>query len=173
MPEVTVGDSAVDQDRLVVGVADLVVSNDPTATISTHALGSSIGITAYDCETRVGGLLHLMLARPPDGGGGEDRPYTYATQAIPRMVAQLEARGADPKNLVICAAGAAEIMRDGGFFAIGKRNRTMMRKILWRMNLVLKAEDTGGSHARMMSLNLATGAVSVSVVGEGRVLWST
>lgn len=173
MPGVTAGNSGVDQGQLVVGIADLIVSNDPTATIRTYALGSCIGITAYDGETKVGGLLHFMLPKPPEDGGDEDRPCMYATRAIPTMVDQLEARGADPKKLVICAAGAAEILQDGGFFAIGKRNRTIMRKILWRKNLVLTAEDTGGCQARTMSLNMATGEVSIRIVGEGRVLWST
>ena len=46
---------------LVVGVADMVVSNDPSAELVTYSLGSCLGITVYDPVKKVGGLLHLML----------------------------------------------------------------------------------------------------------------
>ena len=45
----------------VVGVADMVVSNDSSAEIVTYSLGSCLGITIYDAVKKVGGLLHLML----------------------------------------------------------------------------------------------------------------
>ena len=47
----------------------------------------------------------------------------------------------------------------------------MMRKMFRDMRLELAAEDTGGSFARTISLNLQTGMVSVYANGERRVLW--
>jgi hypothetical protein len=47
--------------QVVVGVADMKVSNRPEEVLVTHALGSCIGVAIYDPEAKVGGLLHFML----------------------------------------------------------------------------------------------------------------
>src|SRR5262245_51470130 len=52
---------AAPKKTLVVGVADMVVSNDAGSEIVTYSLGSCLGITVYDPAKKVGGLLHLML----------------------------------------------------------------------------------------------------------------
>ncbi|MFT6079977.1 MAG: chemotaxis protein CheD, partial [Planctomycetota bacterium] len=49
---------------LVVGVADMVIGAVEDDQIVTYALGSCIGLTAYDPVARVGGLLHFMLPQP-------------------------------------------------------------------------------------------------------------
>ena len=88
------------------------------------------------------------------------------------MFRQLTERGALQNRMVLVAAGGAEILEGAANMAIGKRNRTMLRKVLWKMNLSLAAEDTGGAIARTMSLDLADGRVLVRVRGEDKVLWS-
>ena len=47
--------------RLVVGVGDMIVSNNAASTLSTYALGSCVAIAAYDPVVKAGGLLHIML----------------------------------------------------------------------------------------------------------------
>ena len=47
--------------RVVVGVGDMAVSNNPQMVLSTYALGSCVGIVAYDSVMKVGGLLHILL----------------------------------------------------------------------------------------------------------------
>ncbi|NIT59820.1 MAG: chemotaxis protein CheD, partial [Aliifodinibius sp.] len=47
--------------KTVVGVSDLRVSGNTDETIITYALGSCLGIAAYDPTINVGGLLHVML----------------------------------------------------------------------------------------------------------------
>jgi len=47
--------------QLVVGVADMKISNQTQQLIVTHALGSCIGVAVYDPKVKVGGLLHYML----------------------------------------------------------------------------------------------------------------
>ena len=55
--------------------------------------------------------------------------------------------------------------------AIGKRNRTMMRKVLWKMNLSHSTGETGGSVARPLSLSLDTGEVLVRSDDQNNVWW--
>ena len=59
-PDTTHLKPAVD-GKIVVGVADLAVTDDPTTSLITYALGSCIGVTIYDPAARVGGMLHFML----------------------------------------------------------------------------------------------------------------
>ena len=43
-----------------VGMADYKVGKNP-ATLISYGLGSCIGVSLYDPQTKVGGLLHIML----------------------------------------------------------------------------------------------------------------
>ena len=58
--------------RIVVGVGDMAVSNNTNMTISTYALGSCVGIVAFDPFVNVGGILHIML--PDSTLSPEKRP---------------------------------------------------------------------------------------------------
>ena len=157
--------------RVIVGVADLKLATGPTGSITTHALGSCIGLTVYDPETHVGGMLHYMLAAPKDKEKARQKPAMYAVSGIPLLFREAYELGAAKERLIVCAAGASEILDDRAGFSIGKRNRTMLRKLFWKNGIVLHAEDTGGNVARHMTLDLATGQVTVRIKSEETVLW--
>ena len=158
--------------KIVVGVGDLKVSKDPSKDIYTYALGSCIGITIFDPETKVGGMLHFMLPQPGKDKNRLDlNPLMFGSTGIPQLFKQCYALGAVKERLIVCAAGAAEVMTHGKSFAIGDRNRTIMRKIFWKNNIVLAAEDTGGNDARTMSLAMETGTVTLKIRGKEVVLW--
>jgi chemotaxis protein CheD len=53
--------AAVFAQRVVIGVGDMAVSNNRNSVLSTYALGSCIGLIAYDPVAMCGGILHLML----------------------------------------------------------------------------------------------------------------
>lgn len=158
---------------IIVGVADFAVSGDPDARIVTHALGSCIGVSIYDPISRVGGLLHFML---PDSKINADKaqgnPAMFADTGIPLLFKRAYELGASKENLIVCAAGGAEVLSDGGHFKIGSRNRTILRKIFWKNNVLLSADDTGGTNSRTMLLSLHDGTVSIKNRGKEDVLWS-
>jgi chemotaxis protein CheD len=157
---------------IVVGVADLAVGAVAVGRLVTYALGSCIGLSAYDPVARVGGLLHYMLPQPAASGDSAlARPCMYASTGIPLLFRRLLELGAHEERLLLCAAGGAEILEGGGMFAIGQRNHTMLRKIFWKDGIVLAAEDIGGNQARTMSLALASGEVRIRTCGGERVLW--
>ncbi len=156
----------------VVGIADLAVVVGPRARIVTYALGSCIGLTAYDPIAKVGGMLHFMLAQPAAGSDDAERkPWMFGSSGVPDLIRRVIELGGSRGRLVFCAAGAAEVIQDCGTFAIGQRNRTILRKLFWKENLAIAAEDTGGNAARNLTLDLATGSVSVRMKGEERQLW--
>lgn len=159
-------------DRIVVGVADLAVSKDPTKSIITYALGSCIGVTLYDPVAKVGGMLHFML---PESSVSKEKaaanPAMFGDLGIPLLFEKVAAAGAKRERLVVCAAGGAEVLADDGHFRIGNRNRTILRKIFWKLNLLLAADDTGAQHSRTMTLRLADGSISIRAQGKETPLW--
>jgi len=160
--------------RVTVGIADLVVMADPEATLVTYALGSCIGVTVFDPVARVGGMLHFMLPQStlsPDKA--KRSPCMFADTGVPLLFTQAYELGARKERLVVCATGGAEILADEGHFKIGSRNRTMLRKLFWKNNVLLASEDTGGTHSRTMTLRLADGFVAVKNKSEERALWPT
>lgn len=45
----------------VVGISDMMVTNDIDESLITYSLGSSLGVVIYDTVARVAGLLHSIL----------------------------------------------------------------------------------------------------------------
>lgn len=157
---------------LSVGIADMVLVKDSDQIIVTHALGSCIGVTIFDPVARVGGMLHFMLDRPMKTTRAADHPpEMYASTGIPELFKQAYRLGATKEGLVVCAAGAAEMIDGGAGLRIGTRNRMILRKIFWKNGISLAAEDTGGSDARALRLNMVDGTVTVGSRSKERVLW--
>src|SRR5579872_6229434 len=146
--------------NVVVGVGDCGVTSDPEHVLITYALGSCVGLAIYDPVARVGGLLHFMLPGAPSGSAESRRsPWMYADSGIPLLFREAYEHGAQKARLRVCAAGGAQIMDESGVFNIGQRNCVALRRILWKAGVMLSAEDTGGSDARTMRLEIASGRV--------------
>jgi len=151
---------------LVVGVADMVASNDPGSELVTHSLGSCLGITAYDPVNKVGGLLHLML---PDGGidsaKAEKSPFMFVTTGVPRLFHAIYNLGAERRRVVIKAAGGSQLLDEKGIFNIGQRNYQALTEILSRNGHSIQAWDIGGNSSRTMRFDLETGRVTIKCPG--------
>jgi chemotaxis protein CheD len=152
---------------IVVGVGDMQVSNRADTLLVTHALGSCIAVLAYSPTHRVGGMLHYMLplsAHCP--GKAELRPAMFADTGIPLLFDELYRLGCRRSDLVIKAVGGAAMYDDHGKFNIGKRNHTALRKIFWKNNIMLSAEDVGGHKSRTVRMYLEDGITIVSSQGQ-------
>jgi chemotaxis protein CheD len=95
----------------------------------------------------------------------------FGDLGIPMLFQKVIEAGARRERLVVCAAGGAEVLADDGHFRIGHRNRTILRKIFWKQNLLLAADDTGGQHSRTMSLKLTDGSIQIRAQGKDSSLW--
>ena len=58
------------------------------------------------------------------------------------------------------------MLDDAEYFAIGKRNHTMMRKLFWQNGVLIKAEDVGGSVSRTLFLEIGTGRTWMQIGGR-------
>ncbi len=154
--------------KLIVGIADMKVTNDPKAMIITYSLGSCIGVSIYDPIVKVGGLLHFMLPDSTiDPIKAQKNPWMFADSGIPLFFKEAYRLGAEKNRLDVKVVGGAQILDDSNFFNIGKRNYMSLRKIFWANNVLIKAEDVGGSVNRTLSLELLSGKVWVKISGDG------
>jgi chemotaxis protein CheD len=154
--------------KVIVGMADMKVSNDPASSIVTFSLGSCIGLCIHDPVARVGGILHFMLPESklsPDKA--VQKPYMFADVGIPLLFHEAYGLGAVKERIVVKAAGGAQILDPAGLFNIGKRNILAMRKILWQNGVMLGATAVGGSSNRTVTLDVGTGLILMKTSGEG------
>ncbi len=159
-------ESLLERNLLVVGVGDLKVSDDPGEVLVTYALGSCIGLCLYDPVRRVAGLLHYMLPLSKvNPKKAETNPAMFGDTGIPLLFKEMFDRGCRKKDLVVKAAGGGNIKDEKGVFNIGKRNQTVLRKILWKNDILLAAEDLGGRKSRTVRLFVEDGRMLVSSQG--------
>lgn len=151
--------------RKVVGVSDLKVSANVQEEIITHALGSCLGITVYDPVARVGGLVHVMLPlSKADPEKAKLKPAMYVDTGFGLLLNEVYELGAQKKNLEIIVAGGASMKKneDDDYFKIGKRNFTVLRKLLWKNGFMISKQDVGGSISRTMTLTIGDGIVTIN-----------
>ncbi|MCP3981439.1 MAG: chemotaxis protein CheD [bacterium] len=150
----------------VVGIGAMVVSSDVREVLVTYSLGSCIGVTVHDPGRRVGGLIHCMLPSSKlDAEKAKTKPHMFADTGVLALLQGVMDLGADRERLVVKVAGAGSPMDPTGRFKIGERNVTMLRKVLWKNDLLLSGEDTGGTEPRTMSLEMGSGRTSIRKPG--------
>ena len=133
----------------------------------THALGSCLGLTVWDPEIQVGGLLHAMLPLSKiNKEKANANPFMFVDTGVPCMFKQLYEWGAQKQRLIVKAAGCGNPLGKNEMFKIGERNHTLLKKLLWKNNVLLKAEDVGGTRSRTVHFDVSTGRVVISSGGE-------
>jgi len=156
----------------IVGVADMKISCSSGDVLVTHALGSCLGLAVHDPVAVVGGLLHIMLPQAsiaPEKA--QSNPFMFVDSGVPVFFRQLYAAGAVKPRCVVSVAGGSNIGGgDNDRFAIGKRNYIMLRKLLWKNGILVKAEDVGGTEPRTMYLEVGTGRTWLNTAGQERPL---
>jgi chemotaxis protein CheD len=157
--------------NVIVGISEMSVSADPAEVLATFALGSCVGLTLFDPVARVGGLIHCMLPLSRiDAAKAERNPLMFVDTGVPALLQALFDRGAQRRNLVAKVAGASAIMDSAGVFNIGERNHTVLRKVLWKNEIMVAAEDVGGSVPRTLYLHIDSGKTVLRAGGTQREL---
>jgi chemotaxis protein CheD len=147
---------------VTVGIGGLEVTDDRTAVLITHGLGSCIAVMVHDPVRRAAGMLHFQLptlALAPERA--THVPGTFADTGIPLLFERMYALGCRKEHLVVKAAGGGSFHDANGTFDIGKRNHTAMRKVFWRAQVLVAAEDVGGSRSRTARLFVDSGQVTI------------
>ncbi len=147
---------------IVVGISDMRTSTSERDVIVTYSLGSCVGLTLYDPEARVGGLAHCMLplsrAEPEKA---KRNPAMFTDTGISGLLQSLLDLGATRRRIVAKVAGAAAPLGPDTMFKIGERNYFVLRKVLWKNEILIASEDVGGSHPRTLALYMDTGMTTI------------
>ena len=154
--------------KYVIGVADAKISGEPEDVLTTHALGSCLGLMAYDPISKVGGMLHVMMPLSTiNPQRAKENPYTFVDTGVPCFFNKLYSCGALKKRLVVKVTGGASLgVKVQDRFNVGKRNYIILKKMFWKSGILINAQDIGGSVPRTVSLEIATGQVWVSIAGQ-------
>lgn len=163
-------DRAESAQELMVGMADLMVSQDQNLVLNTFPLGSCLAIAIYDPVTNVGGLLHSMLPDSSiDPQRAAARPGMFLDTGLASLLKHAEDLKVKPANLLIYVAGGSEVMDETASFNIGKRNFEVLTGLLAQRGLKIHASDVGGLANRAMQLRLATGDVRLRFSGNAQM----
>ncbi len=150
----------------VVNIAEMMVSDNPDDVLITYSLGSCIGVTLYDPDAGVGAMIHCMLPLSKvDRAKAETKPAMFVDVGVPKLLQAVFDLGAQRKKLICKVAGGAALLDDKKMFRIGERNYTVLRKILWKNDILISAEDVGGRIARTVCLYMNTGKTTIRVKG--------
>ncbi|CAM2829142.1 chemotaxis protein CheD [Rariglobus hedericola] len=150
--------------RVVIGVGDIAVSNNNMVTLTTYALGSCIGVVAYDPVNKAGGMFHLML---PDSSISAEKackqPAMFADTGLPLFLRELAGVKADRNRIKIYLAGGACVLSGPDTFKIGERNSVAIKSLLAAQGLRITGSDLAGTLNRTLHLELATGLLTVKL----------
>lgn len=152
--------------EIIVSISDMKATNRAKDILVTHALGSCLGLAAYDPAAGVAGLIHCLLPVARDSKGLVKNPYMYVNTGVPQMMRALFNRGATRETLILKAAGCGRMMHISNQFDTGANNFAALTKLLQVNDMRLAAEDVGGTIPRTMRLYAETGRVVISSCGR-------
>lgn len=151
----------------VVGLASIATLRSH-GTLLCPGLGSSIAVCAYDSETGIGGVAHLMLPSAP-AGNTSNNPARFVDAGMDHFLEHLRSQGVKLVSATFATAGGAQIfaMTDAQLADLGTRNVDAIHAVFKRLGLPLAAEDVGGNLGRSLSFRLETGDVLIRTLAYG------
>ena len=127
-------------------------------------LGSCLGLALYERRLKVGALAHIVL---PQSLGRDEPPGKFADTAVPLMIRRLQELVEEaPMRLQAKLAGGANMFATAGSTnTIGTQNVLAVERILQDLRIPIIGRHCGGEQGRKMMFDLATGLVTIELVG--------
>ncbi len=153
-------------ERQNVGISDMKLARTK-GTLVTYALGSCVGICLWDPLLKIGALVHIML--PINMETNRTSQFKYADSGIRLTINKMELMGAKRARIVAKIAGGAKMFNVPGNSSlgnIGQRNIESVHQVLRLEGICLIKEDVGGSAARTLFFDVATGEGTVKIYGN-------
>ena len=150
-----------------VGMADLNVCS-ALDSIITMGLGSCVGVVLWDRNTRICGMVHVML---PDSTliSQNSNKAKFADTGIDELIRLVTAKGAKREHLVAKIAGGAQMFSvnvNTPTLRIGERNVEAVKKKLSSLGIPIIAEDTGLNYGRTVTFFPETGVYRIRAIGK-------
>jgi chemotaxis protein CheD len=125
-------------------------------------LGSCIGLALYDRRRKVGGLAHIVLPASRGLNGPEAKFVDTAVPALCRDMAELVGGRLRPTARI---AGGANMFATEVVQTIGVQNIEAVERALADAGIPIVGRHCGGEQGRRMSMDLATGLITIEIVG--------
>lgn len=154
-----------------VGMAELKTGRAP-GRIVTLGLGSCIGVCAYDTQTRIGGMAHIMLpssSMAATSTSETPNPAKFADTAVPLLIREMEKMGVRRERLIVKIVGGAQMFCGNGYedhICIGNKNIIAVETICQQLGLFISGRSVGGNSGKSVFLDLETGEVQVKTLTE-------
>ena len=148
--------------EIIIKVADLStgIAGD---VLVTYGLGSCVAIVLYDPARKIGGLAHIMLPSR-SLARRDDVPGKTPQTAVPRLLEQLTALGANSRRITGRLVGGASLfasLSPPGSIQMGERNVVASREALNQHGVPLIGELVGGESGRSVWFHLDDGVLVV------------
>jgi len=133
-------------------------------------LGSCVAVMVYDKTTKTGGMAHVMLPGKARASTVKDK-FKYAADAINSLLQQLLQAGVSFKNMEVCLAGGANVLkRPDDTIALDVANSVL--EIIQTHKLKVKASSLGGTERRIAILMIEKGEVYHTLGNSSnKLLW--
>lgn len=126
-------------------------------------VGSCVAVALVDRRRRVAALAHVML---PASNGRATPPGKWADTAIPEMLRRLEDLAGGPVACTAKLAGGAKMFAFAAGVPIGEQNVAALEATLAAAGIPVTARACGGDFGRRVTLDVASGALTVEAVGR-------
>jgi chemotaxis protein CheD len=147
----------------IIGLGEIVISNQKQDILKTYGLGSCIGITVYSTTRRVGGMGHIVLPRPLDLQSASEKLGYYAVTGVPLLINEICMKyGCTINELEINLFGGAYSVQKNDSFQIGKRNFEEVLRILKTLNIKQVNTEVGGNTSRTIEMDISSGHVKIT-----------
>jgi len=152
--------------EIVVGVGDHRVSRDPNDIIATYALGSCLGITAYDSQKHIGGMLHAMLPKGSASSSSSARRAMFIDTGFEDLIKDMSSLGANVAKLEFKVFGGAKVLEADKFFRIGEKNAEALTTLFAEYGYRPAVWEVGGALNRTIKFSLSNGQVKVKMPNQ-------
>lgn len=155
----TEDEQSATQESHSIGIAEYRVTTTG-AELSTHGLGSCVGISLFDGRAGVAGLIHIK--RPSQDRSNDPNTAAFADSGIELLVEEMVVEGAAKRRLEAKLAGGSDICSfSQSEQSIGDRNVIQATATLERLDIEIVEQDTGGESARSLYLDGETGMLRI------------
>ncbi len=130
-------------------------------------LGSCIGIAVQESTgaIRVGVMAHILL---PISGGRNVTPGKYVDTAMPELIRLIQPHCHPNATFIADVAGGADMFDVGTQRTVGRLNIAALDEVLTTHQVRVRSRNLGGRQGRRMTMDVATGVVSVQTIDEIR-----
>lgn len=145
------------------------VSNDPHALLVTQSMGSCIGVSVYDPQSHVGGMMHSMLPSSVIHRGHSNqatlRPCMFVDTGLPTLLDAVCALGATKDRLIVTIAGGAQFLKSSPILNVAGKTAATVQDLLNQAGIQSHVVECGGQYCRTLSLDIGSGSLTLDAPG--------